>query len=103
MHKRRIFVCIALAVPLCPELVHAQIKDLRAYENAPVGVNQLELAYTYANGNASIDTSLIVAGAEFNLNQGTLDYTRFFSFFHDTAWVKVDVPFAGLNGSVTAT
>jgi hypothetical protein len=51
-----------------------------------MGVNQIELEYTYGRANASIDTSLIVEGATLNLNQGTVRYTRHFSLFHRTAW-----------------
>lgn len=30
----------------------------------------------------SIDTSLIVAGAKLDLNQGSIEYTRYFGFVH---------------------
>ncbi len=68
-----------------------------------MGVNQLELVYAYAHANASIDTSLIVPGAEANINQGTAGYTRYFSFVRRLAWVEAGVPLAGLDGSVTGT
>jgi hypothetical protein len=101
--KRLLFFCLVLAVLRGPDQARAQFTDPRTYANTPVGVNQLELAYAYAQTNASIDTSVVVAGAELNLNLGTLDYTRYFSFFHRTAWVEASVPFAGLSGSVTGT
>jgi Putative MetA-pathway of phenol degradation len=66
-------------------------------------VNQIELAYAYAHSTASIDTSLVVAGARFNLNQGTITYTRYFGFLHRTAWVEASVPLAGLSGSISGT
>jgi hypothetical protein len=66
-------------------------------------VNELELAYGYAHSNASIDTSLVVAGARLNLNQGTITYTRYFGFLHRTAWAEASVPVADLSGSVTGT
>jgi Putative MetA-pathway of phenol degradation len=103
MHKRLLFVCLALAVLGFPDRVHSQFTDPRTYDNTPVGVNQIELDYAYAHSNASIDTSLIVAGARINLNQGTIEYTRDFSFIHRLAWVEAGVPVAGLNGSVTGT
>jgi hypothetical protein len=103
MCKRLVFACLALGFFHIPDQLCAQFTDARTYDNTPVGVNQLELSYAYAHANASIDTSLIVAGAEFNLNQGTIDYTRYFSFFQRVAWVKASVPLAGLNGSVTGT
>ena len=68
-----------------------------------MGVNQLELDYAYARSNASIDTSLIIAGAQLSLNQGTIEYTRYFSFFHRVAWFEAGVPLAGLDGSVNGT
>ena len=101
--KRLVFVCLALAVLCSPDQLRAQFTDPRSYENTPVNVSQLELAYAYGHANASIDTSIIIAGAELNLNQGTLEYIRYFSFFHRTAWVEASVPLAGLNGSVTGT
>jgi hypothetical protein len=103
MCKRLVFVCLILAVLRGPDQARAQFTDARTYGNTPVGVSQLELAYAYARANASIDTSIIIAGAELNLNQGTLEYTRYFSFFHRTAWVEASIPLAGLNGSVTGT
>jgi len=103
MCKRLVFVCLTLAVLRFPDQLYAQFTDPRTYENTAVGVNQLELAYAYAHSNTSIDTSLIVAGAEFNLNGGTIDYTRYFSFVHRLAWVEASVPLAGLDGSVTGT
>jgi len=103
MCKWLLFVCLAFAVFRFPDQLKAQFTDPHTYDNTPVGVNQLELAYAYAHSNASIDTSLIVAGAKFNLNQGTINYTRDFDFFHRLVWVKAGVPLAGLDGSVAGT
>jgi hypothetical protein len=103
MCKRLLFVCLGVAVLRFPCHLCAQFTNPRTYDNTPVGVNQLELDYAYARANASIDTSLIVAGAKFDLNQGTINYTRDFSFVHRLAWVEVSVPLAGLGGSVTGT
>ena len=103
MCKWLVFVCFALAVLHIPKQLYAQFTDARTYDNAPVGVNQFELDYGYARTNASVDTSLIIAGAELNLNQGTIDYTRYFGAFHRLAWFKAGVPLAGLDGSVNGT
>lgn len=101
MDKRPVILCFALAV------LHthacAQFTDPRNYQNTPVGINQLELAYAYVHSNASIDTSLIVSGAKFNLSQGLIDYTRYFALLHRTAWVEASVPVANLSGSITGT
>lgn len=97
----RRFAGIGLVLLGFPGSLDGQFTDPRAYDSAPVGTNQLELAYVYARANASIDTSLIVAGAELKLNQGTIDYSRYFSLIRRVAWVEATVPFAGLGGSVT--
>jgi hypothetical protein len=97
----RCFRGIALALLCFPGSLTAQFTDPRAYDSAPVGTNQLELGYVYARANASIDTSLIVAGAELQLSQGTIDYSRYFSLIHRVAWVEATIPFASLGGSVT--
>lgn len=103
MCKRLLFVGLALAVLRFPDQLYAQFTDPRDYENTPVGINQVEIAYAYARTDASIDTSLIVAGAQFNLNQGTIDYRRYFSFTRRLAWAEASIPLAGLDGSVTGT
>lgn len=76
MCKGLVFVFMALAVLHIPEQLYAQFTDARYYDNTPVGVKQLELDYAYARTNSSIDTSLIVAGARLNLNQGKLRENR---------------------------
>ena len=101
MRQRLLFVCFAMAVLRFPVQVFAQFTDPRTYDNSPVGINQLELSYAYAHANASIDTSLIVPGAKFDLNQGTIDYTRYFGFVRRLMWVKGSIPLASLAGSVT--
>jgi hypothetical protein len=99
----KLLVCCAFTVVGCPGLLRAQFTDPRTYSNNPVGINQLSLGYVYARANASIDSSLIIAGAKLNLNVGILDYTRGVSFFHRFAWVEASVPLAGLKGAVTGT
>jgi hypothetical protein len=101
--KRLLLVCLAVTVLHAPDQAYAQFTDPHNYDNTPVGINQLELAYAYAHSNASIDTSLVVAGATFNLNQGIIDYTRYFGIVHHLAWVEAAVPVAGLSGSIAGT
>jgi hypothetical protein len=98
-----LFVCFTLVAVRTPDQVYAQFTDPRNYDNTPVGTNQLELAYAYAHANASLDTSLIIAGARFDVNQGTIDYTRYFGLAHRLVWVEASVPLAGLNGSVSGS
>jgi hypothetical protein len=86
-----------------PGKLYAQFTDARTYDNTPVGVNQFEVDYGYARSNTSIDASLIIAGAQLNLNHGLVEYTRYFSFFHRVAWFEAGIPLASLNGSINGT
>jgi hypothetical protein len=99
MHKRLAVLSFALVALRCD--VYAQFSDPRTYLDTPVGLNQLKLSYAHAHSNTSIDTSVIVAGAKFNLNQGIVDYTRYFGFLHRLAWAEVTLPIAGLSGSIS--
>ena len=101
MDKRPVILCFALAV--LHTCACAQFTDPRNYQNTPVGINQLELAYAYVHSNTSIDTSFIVSGAKFNLNQGLIDYTRYFALLHRLAWAEATIPIANLSGSITGT
>ena len=104
MNKRWLLVfCFAVAFLAVSIPARAQFTDPRTYVNSPVGINQLELGYAYVHANASLDTSLVVTGAHVNLNQGTLDYTRYFGLLHRLAWVEAAVPIAGLGGAVSGT
>jgi hypothetical protein len=98
--NKRLLACFALAFCCTPGKASAQFNDARAYDNTPVGVSQLELHYTYVRSNASLDPSLAIAGADLNLNQGTIGYTHYFGVFHRLAWVEAAVPLAGLDGSI---
>jgi hypothetical protein len=46
-------------------------------------------------------SQLRCSGAKFNLNQGLIDYTRYFAFLHRMAWVEASVPIANLSGSIS--
>jgi len=98
-----LLACFALGVLHVPDQAHAQFNDAHSYDNAPVGINQIELAYTYVRANASLDTSLVVAGAKISLNQGVIDYTRYFGMLHRLTWVEAGVPVAALGGSIPGT
>src|SRR5215467_6385768 len=103
MNQRLLFACFALVFLYVADQAWAQFTDPHNYDNTPIGTNQLELNYAYVHANASIDTSLIIAGAKFNLNQGTIDYTRYFGLLDRLMWVEASVPVAGLGGSITGT
>jgi len=103
MNKRLLFAFLSVAVLLIPNRACAQFTDPRNYENTPVGINQLELSYGYVHANTSIDTSLVITGAKFDLSQGALAYTRYFGFLHRLMWVEAGIPIAGLGGSISGT
>ena len=100
MDKRPVILCIALAAHAC---ACAQFTDPRNYQNTPVGINQLELGYAYVRSDTSIDESFIVSGATLNLNQGLIDYTRYFALLHRLAWAEATIPVANLSGSISGT
>jgi hypothetical protein len=101
--NKRLLACFAVAFFCTPGKASAQFNDARAYDNTPVGVSQIELNYAYVRSNASVDPSLAIAGANLNLNQGTISYTHCFGVFHRLAWIEAAVPLAGLDGSITGT
>ncbi len=103
MRKRLLFACFALAALPFPDAAYAQFTDAHAYDNTPVGTNQLELTYAYVRANASLDASLAIEGARLSLNQGIIDYTRYFGSFHRLMWAEAGVPIANLSGSITGT
>jgi hypothetical protein len=101
--RRFVILLLSVASSYVTLPATAQFTDPRNYQNTPVGVNQLELAYAYAHANASIDPAIVIAGASLNLNQGSISYTRYFGAFHRTAWADAGIPIAGLDGSVSGT
>jgi Putative MetA-pathway of phenol degradation len=103
MPKPLLVAGLAVAVLFVVHPARAQFTDPRTYDNAPVDVNQLELVYAHAHSNTSLDTSLIVAGAQLQLNDGTVDYSRYLSIAHRLAWVEATVPIANLAGSINNT
>jgi hypothetical protein len=103
MSARLLLGAAVLAVLHPANTAYAQFSDPRTYENTPVGTNQVELGYAYARANTSIDTSLVVAGATFDLHQCTVGYTRFFGWLDRLMWVEAAVPFANLGGSISGT
>ena len=100
--KRLLFTCLLVSA-IRPDDACAQFTDAHNYDNTPVGLNQIELSYAYLHSNASIDNSIVIAGAKLNLNQGTINYTRYFGLVNRLMWVDAGVPLAGLSGEVKGT
>lgn len=102
MIRRLVFLCLLVSA-IRPHDACAQFTDAHTYDNTPVGLNQIELSYSYLRANSSIDTSLVIVGAHLNLNQGMISYTRYFGLANRLMWVTAGVPLAGLSGSVAGT
>ncbi|WP_052201136.1 transporter [Terriglobus sp. TAA 43] len=94
---------MALALAHSHNLVFAQFSDPRTYTNSPVDLNQIELMYAYVRSDASIDPSIIVGNAKFNLNQGVIAYTRYFGVRHRLTWIQPSIPIASASGSIAGT
>jgi hypothetical protein len=103
MTRRLISALVAIAAFCCPSMLFAQFTDPRTYTMAPIGINQLELDYGHASADASLDTSLEVVGAHFEQNAAAVSYARNFGMFGRLTWVKLNVPFASVSGSVAGT
>jgi len=103
MKKRLPLTYLTVAFFHLADHAWAQFTDAHSYDNTPVGTNQIELSYAYAHADSSIDTSLIIAGAKLNLNQGMISYARYLGLFNRTVWVEAGAPIGGLNGSVSGT
>jgi hypothetical protein len=103
MTGRLFSALVAITAYCCPPALYAQFTDPRTYTVAPVAINQLELNYAFAHANASLDRSLEVVGAHFVENEGVVSSTHNFGMLGHLAWVKVDVPFASVTGSVAGT
>ena len=103
MIERLVCGALILSALWCPKRAFPQFTDAHNYDNNLVGINQIEFSYAYVHANSSIDSSLIIAGARLNLDQGTISYTRYFGVANHTTWVSAGVPIAGLGGEVAGT
>jgi Putative MetA-pathway of phenol degradation len=101
--KKQVLAHVAFALLCMPHRASAQFTDARAYDNTPVGMNQLELSYTQVRSDTSLDPSIVIGSASLSIYQGIVDYTYYFGFFHRLAWGEAGVPLAGLCGSVSGT
>ena len=101
--KTRLFAWSALVLLFSAAQARAQFTDPHQYDASPVGVNQIEVAYAFVHGTASVDPSLVIADASLNLNQGIVGYTRYFGLWRRLGWVEAAVPVARLGGSITGT
>jgi hypothetical protein len=102
-HRRLWLACSCLVFFASARPACAQFTDPRNYQNAPVNVNQAQLAYAYARSNSSIDTAIIITGSRLNLNQGSISYTRYFPLLGRMAWLSPGIAIGNLDGSISGT
>ena len=100
---RLLFVWLVVAVTCASDRLYAQFTDPHNYDDSPVGLNELEFAFAYAQSNASIDTAIVIAGAKLDLYQGSFSYSRYFGLAHRLFWVTGNLPAGRLNGSISGT
>ncbi|PII15825.1 hypothetical protein CR920_08445 [Stenotrophomonas indicatrix] len=81
---------------------HAQAQDdgARGYQLAPVGTHQLTLQYISTHGNRSLDDSVVIPGADIDVNVGVLQYTQTFSAGPRSLAVFGVLPFGQVKASV---
>lgn len=64
--------CLSVVFLCLSDQAWSQFTDAHNYDDSPIGVNDLQLAYGYARADSSIDTALDIAHAKLDLNEGTL-------------------------------
>src|SRR5216117_3241489 len=77
----------------------AQDLEPRAYVDTPVGMNFLIASYAYSEGGVSTDPSLPIEGAELQLNNFVLAYSRALNVFGKSGKIDLILPFSQLSGS----
>ena len=65
-------LCLSVVFLCLPDQAWSQFTDAHNYDDSPIGVNDLQLAYSYARADSSIDIALDIAHAKLDLNEGTL-------------------------------
>lgn len=88
--KTILAACVTIAV----SSVSAQELEPRAYSNAPVGLQFVVLAYSYATGGLVFDPAVPIEDANADVNIGVLGYVRTLGFLGKTARISVVLPAA---------
>jgi len=89
----RVLALITLALAAAAVLpAVAQEIELRAYANAPRGMNFVAVGYGYQTGGVLLDPSLPVEDVEAEIHTGFVRYTRTFGMFGKAAKLKAMLP-----------
>lgn len=78
----------------------AQDDGARGYQLAPVGTHQLTVQYISTHGNRSLDDSVVIPGADIDVNVGVLQYTQTFRAGARSLAVFGVLPFGQVKASV---
>jgi hypothetical protein len=96
---RRVVAIAALLVAATAVRSHAQDLEPRAYANTPVGINFLNLGYSYSTGGVSVDPAVPLEDAEIDIHGLYLAYARSFALFGQSAKAGAILPYAWVSGS----
>ncbi len=97
----RLGTAISVVVLVGAGAARAQDLEPRAYVDTPVGMNFLIASYAYSEGGVSTDPSLPIEGAELQLNNFVLAYSRALNVFGKSGKIDLIVPFSQLTGSAS--
>src|SRR5437016_7453778 len=95
----RLGIALSVVAVVGPGRARAQDLEPRAYVDTPVGMNFLVASYAYSEGGVSTDPSLPIQGAELQLNNFVLAYSRALNVFGKSGKIDLIVPFSQLSGS----
>ena len=85
--------CLVTALVVASALpALAQEIELRAYANAPTGMNFVALGYGYQTGGVLFDPSLPIEDVRAEIHSGFLRYTRTFGLLGKAAKLKASLP-----------
>src|SRR5947208_4871378 len=79
----------------------AQDLEPRAYVDTPVGMNFLIASYAYSEGGVSTDPSVPIQGAQLELNNFVLAYSRALNVFGKSGKLDLILPFSQLSGTAS--
>jgi hypothetical protein len=97
----RLGTALSVVVLAVAAVARAQDLEPRAYVDTPVGMNFLIASYAYSEGGVSTDASLPIQGAELQLNNFVLAYSRSLNVFGKSGKIDLIVPFSQLSGSAS--
>lgn len=90
---------LAIVVVMAGRLAPAQELEPRAYANLPVGLNFLQLGYSYSAGNVLFDPQIPLENVTGKVNSINLVYIRALGVAGKSARLLFALPYAGLSAT----